>query len=61
MGKEFFVDLDVTMSVRMYVNADNEEDAKNKAINKVKLDTLYHLQNGCYVDSVVYDVDLVEE
>ena len=60
MKKEYFVDLDVTMSVRMYVNADNEEDAKKIAINRVELDTLYHLQRGAYVKSEVIDIDLEE-
>ena len=54
--KEYLVELDVTMSVRMYVDANNEEQAKKLALSKIKTDTLYQIRKGCYVDSQVTDI-----
>lgn len=54
--KEYLVELDVTMSVRTYVDANNEEQAKELALSKIEADTLYHIRTGCYVDSQVTDV-----
>ena len=54
--KEYLVELDVTMSVRTYVDANNEEQAKELALSKIEADTLYHIRTGHYVDSQVTDV-----
>ena len=54
--KDYLVELDVTMSVRVYVEANSEEHAKKLALSKIKTDTLYHIRNGDYVDSEVTDV-----
>lgn len=59
--KEYLVELDVTISVGMYVDAHNEEQAKELALSKIKSDVLYHVRRGCYVDSQVTDVIEQEE
>lgn len=59
--KEYLVELDVTMSVSMYIDANNKEQAKELALSKIKTDTLYQIRKGCYVDSQVTDVIEQEE
>lgn len=54
--REYLIELDVTMSVRIYVDANNEEQAKELALSKIETDTLYHIRTGCYVDSQVTDI-----
>lgn len=54
--KEYLVELDVTMSVGIYVDANNEEQAKELALSKIKTDTLYHIRTGRYIDSQVTDI-----
>ena len=54
--KEYLVELDVTMSVRIYVDAKDEEQAKELALSKIKSDACYHVRTGYYVDSQVTDV-----
>ena len=54
--KEYLVELYVTMSVRIYVEAHNEEEARKRALSKIEADTLYYIKNGAYVDSEVTDV-----
>ena len=54
--KEFYVDLDVTFSTRMYVYAEDEESARSIAINKINDDPHYNTRNGCWVSTEVTDI-----
>ena len=55
MAKMYFVDTDVTISVRMWVSADSEEDAQKEALDRIKRDTMYYAQHGAYVGAEVTD------
>jgi hypothetical protein len=44
------------MSVRIYVDAKDEEQAKELALSKIKSDAQYHVRTGYYVDSQITDV-----
>jgi hypothetical protein len=54
--KEYFIDMDVTFSARMYITAENEETAKQIAIEKMEKDPRYHTRFGAYVNTEVTDV-----
>lgn len=55
MAKMYFVDTDVTISVRMWVSADSEEDAQREALGRIERDTIYYAQPGAYVGAEVTD------
>jgi hypothetical protein len=55
MAKMYFVDTDVTISVRMWVSADSEEEAQKEALERIKRDTMYYTQRGAYVGAEVTD------
>lgn len=55
MAKMYYVDMDVTLSVRMWVSADSEEYAQREALERIKRDTIYYVQHGAYVDAEVTD------
>jgi hypothetical protein len=55
MAKMYFVDTDVTISVRMWVSADSEEEAQKEALDRIKRDTMYYAQDGAYVGAEVTD------
>jgi hypothetical protein len=55
MAKMYFVDTDVTISVRMWVSADSEEEAQKEALDRIKRDTMYYAQRGAYVGAEVTD------
>ena len=55
MAKMYFVDMDVTISVRMWVSADSEEYAQREAIERIECDTMYYAQRGAYVGAEVTD------
>lgn len=59
--KEYFIDMDVTFSARMYITAENEETAKQMAIEKMEKDPRYHTRWGAYVDTEVTDIYEEEE
>jgi hypothetical protein len=48
--------MDVTFSARMRVEAENEEQAKEKAIREMEKDPRYHTRFGAYVDTEVTDI-----
>lgn len=48
--KSYIVDIDITVSKRIYVNASNEEEAKRKANVFFKEDPFYYAKN---LDAVV--------
>ena len=54
--KEYCVDLDVTFSTRMYVNAKDEESAKAQAIALVDTDPRFHTRMGAHVSTDVTDI-----
>lgn len=53
--KTYKVDIDVTVSVQMYVEARSDIEAEAMAMAKIKRDTLYHIQDGCYVGADVVE------
>lgn len=55
--KEYLVDVDVTISIRMYVTAQNEQEAEKKAKMEIILDPMYHAYHrGHYVGMEVVEV-----
>jgi hypothetical protein len=59
--KKYCIDMDVTFSARMYVEAESEEQAKRKAVNDMEKDPRYHTRWGAYVDTEVTDIYEEEE
>ena len=57
MVKEYAVSMDVTMSCIIYVNAENEDDAKAMAKNYVEDSPYHYARNGAYVTCEVTDVE----
>lgn len=57
MEKEYAVSMDVTMSCIIYVNAENEDDAKAIARNYVDDNPSYYAHNGAYVNCEITDVE----
>jgi hypothetical protein len=54
--KKYCVDMDVTFSARMYVEAVSKEQAKRKAVSDMEKDPRYHTRWGAYVDTAVTDI-----
>lgn len=56
MKKTYYVDMDVTFSAHMWIDADSEEEAKQMAIEKMIQDPHYRIaRNGCFVETWVTD------
>lgn len=55
MAKMYFVDTDVTISVRMWVSADSDEEAQKEALSRIERETMYYAQSGAYVGAEVTD------
>lgn len=53
--KEYFIEMDVTMSARMYIEANDLETAKKIAVEKMWQDPRYHTRNGAMVSVVITD------
>lgn len=58
MEKKYKVSIDITMSTSIYVDAENEEKAKQKAIEDVKKDPYFHVNSAdscvnCVVTNIV--------
>ena len=53
------VEVDVTMSVNLYIDARSEEEALKIAQEKIKSDTLYRLRNAAFVRSENTDIEEV--
>lgn len=51
----YYVDMDVTLSVRMWVRAESEEEAQKEALGRIERDTMYYAQHGAYVGAEVTD------
>ena len=52
---QYYVDMDVTMSVQMRVEANSREEAEFVAETALLRDTMWHVQRGCYVNSTITD------
>ena len=52
---QYYVDMDVTMSVQMHVEANSREEAELVAQTALMRDTMWHVQHGCYVNSTITD------
>ena len=55
---KFQVFVDITMSVELDIDAENEEDAKKKALGIINSEPYYHVRKGTWVCS---EIDQVEE
>lgn len=55
MEKTFCIDMDVTFSARMYIVADNEESAREMALEKMNADPRFHTRLGAWVDTKITD------
>lgn len=53
--KEYLVDIDVTISTRIYIDADNENEANKKALEKIASDPYYYIQKGAFVQADIVD------
>ncbi len=53
--KSYLVDLDVTMSVRVYVEANSIGEANEMALKKIEKEPYHYLRNSAFVDAVVVD------
>lgn len=55
----YCIDVDITMSKRLYVDAANENEAKAEAIRRVKEEPHYHVGSAdAFVCVDVVDVDI---
>lgn len=54
--KEYCIDMDVTFSARMYIEAENEESARETAIEMMDKDPRYHTRWGAHVSTEVTDI-----
>lgn len=61
MSRLYFVDMDMTLSTRGWVDAESEEDAKRIALERVAKDPYYHASRGCFLDAKVTDCFIDEE
>ena len=62
MKKTYYVDMDVTFSAHMWINADSEEAAKQEALEKMLQDPHYRIaHNGHFVETWVTDCFVDEE
>ena len=53
--KSYLVDLDVTMSVRVYIDANSAGEANDLAVEKIEKQPHFYLRNSAFVDAVVVD------
>lgn len=52
----YYVDMDVTFSAHMWVDADTEEGARKIALTKMANDPHYHTRYGCHIDTTITDI-----
>lgn len=53
--KTYCIDMDVTFSARMYIEADDLESAKRLAKGRMNADPYYHTRNRVWVETEVTD------
>lgn len=61
MARKFQVSVDITMSRTLFVDAENEEQARAKVGNWIGDDPYYYVKDGAYVSHVITDVDETDE
>ena len=61
MSRLYFVDIDMTLSKRCWVDAESEEDAKRIALERVAKDPYYHARLGAFIDAKVTDCFIDED
>ena len=61
MAKQFQVSVDITMSKTLFVEAENEEQAKTKVNNWVDDDPYYYAKDADYITCEITDVDETNE
>lgn len=55
--KHFAVDVDITMSKRIYVDAENEQQAREIVEEKMKYPHYYYTKADAYVEHEITDVN----
>lgn len=53
MKKTYFVDVDLTISVNRWIDAESEEEAKRKALEDVRREPAFYASHGAYVGAEV--------
>ena len=61
MARKFQVSVDITMSRTLFVDAENEEQARAKVDNWIGDDPCYYVKDGAYVSHEITDMDEMEE
>lgn len=51
----YYVDLDVTVSVQMRIDAPNETMAREEAKNRISADTMFYVNRGLFVETKITD------
>lgn len=51
--KTYYIDMDVTMSVRMWVSADCESQARDIAMESIEIEPHFHVQKGAFVGAEI--------
>lgn len=59
MGKTYYVDTDLTMSVQQWIDAECEEDAVKFALEKAQSNSHELTRHGLFVKAVI--TDIIEE
>lgn len=59
--KKFEVDVDITMSKRIYVDAENEQQAREIVEEKMKYPHYYYTKADAYVKHEITDVNEEED
>lgn len=57
----YSVDMDVTIAVRMWIDANSQEEAEKIALDKVLKETNYHVSHGVFVGAEVVECYEEEE
>lgn len=60
--KTYYVDMDLTFSAHVWIDAESEEDAKRIALERVSQNPHYQIaRNGCFLDAGVTDCFVDED
>ena len=61
MSRLYFVDIDMTLSTRAWIDADSEEDARKIALERIAKDPYHYARRGAFLDANVTDCFIDEE
>jgi hypothetical protein len=62
MRKTYYVDMDLTFSAHVWVDAETEEEARQIALDKMSQDPFFRIaRNGCFLDASVTDCFVDED